>query len=116
MRGKDIDKLLNMGGERITPACAGKSYYGPASGVETGDHPRVCGEKFWNLQENSSVPGSPPRVRGKVSIQPLPPVCHRITPACAGKSLLLSFPYAIQQDHPRVCGEKECFLRFWRTL
>ena len=32
--------------------------------------------------------------------------CHRITPACAGKSCNLSGVLCQFRDHPRVCGEK----------
>ena len=30
----------------------------------------------------------------------------RITPACAGKRLITSFPTAFTKDHPRMRGEK----------
>ena len=67
MRGKDGQHLADIGGRRITPACAGKrsaslmetvrlgdhppAYAGKshrACGVfaPVRDHPRVCGEKF----------------------------------------------------------------------
>ena len=32
---------------------------------------------------------------------------HRITPACAGKSFCVICICHNNQDHPRVCGEKE---------
>ena len=31
----------------------------------------------------------------------------RITPACAGKSLIPGAIHELKQDHPRLCGEKE---------
>ena len=49
--------------------------------------------------------GSPPRVRGKLA--DFSELFHavRITPACAGKTLVrLSLSTRIK-DHPRVCGE-----------
>ena len=79
---------------RITPACAGKSLIFCQIRPEKEDHPRVCGEKFPFLLENTEQTGSPPRVRGKGAAQVGVAARHRITPACAGKSLFVS-SYAI---------------------
>ena len=74
---------------RITPACAGKRRAGGLKcGVE-GDHPRVCGEKLGKNIGCSQMVGSPPRVRGKGRCRTGTPVTDRITPACAGKSLVV---------------------------
>ena len=73
------------------------------------DHPRLCGEKgSWSVQIQG-IMGSPPPVRGKDPEQC--PDCRktRITPACAGKSRVLSSSYTLCKDHPRLCGEKSCF-------
>ena len=45
MRGKDVPWSFNQGLGGITPAYAGKSAFGLLSSAESGDHPRVCGEK-----------------------------------------------------------------------
>ena len=91
---------------RITPACAGKSYCSLVVVLTILDHPRVCGEKCKperNLLRNW---GSPPRVRGKVAgVLALGALCG-ITPACAGKSKTPLNTPTITRDHPRVCGEK----------
>ena len=50
--------------------------------------------------------GSPPQVRGKEQGQGLHKAWKRITPAGAGKSLLLWFLGRLRRDHPRRCGEK----------
>ena len=71
---------------RITPACAGKRKY--ADGY------------------NTARQGSPPRVRGKVTLVYLLVNKSRITPACAGKRPRLPFFDIFGGDHPRVCGEK----------
>ena len=71
------------------------------------DHPRLCGEKtVYNLR-CCFMAGSPPPMRGKESIAKasIPP--PGITPAYAGKSQLLEVETTRQQDHPRLCGEKE---------
>ena len=70
------------------------------------DHPRVCGEKQLQHLIATAIQGSPPRERGKVAA--LGGVGRRlgITPACAGKSILIDLGGAPGRDHPRVCGEK----------
>ena len=94
----------------ITPACAGKSSSGLASACGSGDHPRVCGEKF-NLKEMSkTLLGSPPRMQGKDIFPDGLPCAVRITPACAGKSLWCAQGQAQERDHPRVCEEKNFLL------
>ena len=32
---------------------------------------------------------------------------NRITPACAGKTLVSDIVGTVQEDHPRVCGEND---------
>ena len=46
VRGKAAAVAGEAGGARITPACAGKSPLSASGSVPSGDHPRVCGEKF----------------------------------------------------------------------
>ena len=41
---------------------------------------------------------------------------YRITPACAGKTLNVSFTVIIWQDHPRVCGENFLLTHMTRRL
>ena len=51
--------------------------------------------------------GSPPRMRGK-ACSFVNSFSHvGITPAYAGKSFRPIRPVGIEQDHPRVCGEKQ---------
>ena len=50
--------------------------------------------------------GSPPPVRGKVQSVQSAISEHRITPACAGKSLHVPAVPNPLEDHPRLCGEK----------
>ena len=105
VRGKRaaLGEALEQG--RITPACAGKTS-GAYKTVQTGtDHPRVCGENNAPHFASKAVSGSPPRVRGKLALLPAVIVNFRITPACAGKTLAVSFFNSVPADHPRVCGE-----------
>ena len=55
------------------------------------------------MQQN---PGSPPRMRGKVSGQRRFYGKAGITPAYAGKSKVFLLSGYEVGDHPRVCGEK----------
>ena len=50
--------------------------------------------------------GSPPRVRGKGAVKIKAQPQAGITPACAGKRLIVTSHNARTWDHPRVCGEK----------
>ena len=65
MRGKDYltDKIKEY--YRITPAHAGKSTIEKKQYNPTKDHPRSCGEKFFQLFAEHFFQGSPPLMRGK---------------------------------------------------
>ena len=86
MRGKELNTVLFIVSDGITPAYAGKSQRRRFPRLTQRDHPRVCGEKPIAKQVKSGVVGSPPRMRGKAHTA-LPSSLHR-------------------KDHPRVCGEK----------
>ena len=106
LRGKGSETQRRAIRAGITPACAGKSCSRRPRWTHTGDHPRVCGEKALKSWLMSGDVGSPLRVRGKaLHFNP-----HRtgfgITPACAGKRDVDTSHADLQQDHPRMCGEK----------
>ena len=85
MRGKEPFAKMSLKPGRITPAYAGKSTSLSATKWQKKDHPRVCGEKLTTFDSGKLIPGSPPRMRGKVTHgYSAKPVC-RITPAYAGK-------------------------------
>ena len=106
VRGKELDFLPGFFGDRITPACAGKSRLQGSNLQLPGDHPRVCGEKCIRSLLRVCRGGSPPRVRGKAAGGVSAVTQSRITPACAGKSSFLLGWTLTPKDHPRVCGEK----------
>ena len=58
--------------------------------------------------------GSPPQVRGKLITQNRATAKKRITPAGAGKTIMLALALHIHQDHPRRCGENRPIQRFSR--
>ena len=68
MRGKGISSAYLDGEKRITPAHAGKSSCIVASFNLSEDHPRTCGEKACRGIALNAVFGSPPHMRGKVTL------------------------------------------------
>ena len=86
MRGKVTPEALTTFLWGITPAHAGKSHPLRSLLRLLRDHPRACGEKEFQVRSDVEQKGSPPRMRGKVSIGPHLLSVGRITPAHAGKS------------------------------
>ena len=66
----------------------------------------MCGEKYKIKKRYPLEMGSPPHVRGKALKDRRDMLNVRITPACAGKSRILSAKRFMKRDHPRMCGEK----------
>ena len=90
----------------ITPAYAGKRQLSILYSRGSGDHPRLCGEKFVQNVGCTGGQGSPPPMRGKAKWAAVKTRVYRITPAYAGKSLTFLYRSDQAQDHPRLCGEK----------
>ena len=106
VRGTASEYCMVTPGVRITPACAGNSSQQSKQPQISMDHPRVCGEQLFRTAKTPCLPGSPPRVRGTVSMAVFPSSEGGITPACAGNSAFYRFSGDFRQDHPRVCGEQ----------
>ena len=86
VRGKPFARFSPPLFSRITPACAGKTISTACNFRKTKDHPRVCGENRYSDALARTLPGSPPRVRGKPRATRRRHTRRRITPACAGKT------------------------------
>ena len=86
MRGKAALIAYGVIFSRITPAYAGKRADAKNYVAHSGDHPRLCGEKFVPVIGISTPIGSPPPMRGKVDGNLFIDGTYRITPAYAGKS------------------------------
>ena len=71
----------------------------------------MCGEKPNRWPWTATLPGSPPRVRGKEYSRAPTYQPYGITPACAGKRKACVPLMSRDRDHPRVCGEKAAYLR-----
>ena len=91
---------------KITPACAGNSAHGDIFLFAWQDHPRVCGEQLASKLLMVLFKGSPPRVRGTVSVRAGNSMTVGITPACAGNRGAWVPDEQDIGDHPRVCGEQ----------
>ena len=98
--------VVNGGGIGITPAYAGKSCFRNLITIDSGDHPRLCGEKQPDTFGQLTQLGSPPPMRGKDLITRNNLRRYRITPAYAGKSSTDDRLIVFYKDHPRLCGEK----------
>ena len=104
-RGRHLDDRVWVRGERITPACAGKTSLSLSRGIVMGDHPRMRGEDGGGAALPSSLIGSPPHARGRPLDQLKSAQDHGITPACAGKTSSMPTASTPRTDHPRMRGE-----------
>ena len=86
MRGKPALAALRLCDGRITPAHAGKTPSASSPAPCPSDHPRACGENVYVRQNAPTMPGSPPRMRGKPHAVAESKLRMRITPAHAGKT------------------------------
>ena len=107
MRGKGKRTPQFVSALRITPAHAGKRTSLPIADGSGRDHPRPCGEKYFQPRPALRAVGSPPPMRGKVASPSACMAVLGITPAHAGKSLRIAIGQPLYQDHPRPCGEKQ---------
>ena len=90
---------------RITPACAGKTTPADLSPAPWTDHPRMRGEDSRGHVSQKTVGGSPPHARGRLRFESSWGKLDRITPACAGKTLVPVCSGIDPGDHPRMRGE-----------
>ena len=89
VRGKLANAELVKPAVRITPAGAGKTSQPWQISAAYPDHPRRCGENSARHCQQRVRKGSPPQVRGKRNIMMNTIRLIRITPAGAGKTLLI---------------------------
>ena len=111
VQGKGCDRGMSSLYDRITPACAGKSFFVTAAIKREQDHPCVCREKKSSRTPTIIDSGSPLRVQGKGQQQDWQRKRLRITPACAGKRYTNYFYKWDAKDHPCVCREKRFLAR-----
>ena len=105
VRGKQACVWVGMIRSRLIPACAGKTSTTECGKSWIGAHPRVCGENTTHLMLMMALPGSSPRVRGKLNPDRAPGRRLGLIPACAGKTIPAYEAISEDRAHPRVCGE-----------
>ena len=104
-RGKPHFQTFSRKFLRITPACAGKTCGVITIVMHFRDHPRLRGENSYFFPHIPKSMGSPPLARGKLLQLPTQQELLRITPACAGKTIMSSNASSLIKDHPRLRGE-----------
>ena len=104
MRGKPMQTADKVDEHRIIPAHAGQTARPCTSSADLTDHPRACGANSVIAIDAMVVPGSSPRMRGKLKhLGDL--IDHRwIIPAHAGQTYRYGCGRHRQPDHPRACG------------
>ena len=105
VRGKRCQTKIKTAKKGITPARAGKTTSYSAILLIPPDHPRACGENHIPASSTVTSWGSPPRVRGKLTVACDPAGNVGITPARAGKTSGSLTATGAGGDHPRACGE-----------
>ena len=104
MRGKPMQTADKVDEHRIIPAHAGQTARPCTSSADLTDHPRACGANSVIAIDAMVVPGSSPRMRGKLKhLGDL--IDHRwIIPAHAGQTRCERCRRYGRADHPRACG------------
>ena len=90
---------------RNTPACAGTTPVDATPTRVLPEHPRVRGDDIPNGRWPVSVPGTPPRARGRRRPVTLHAGHLGNTPACAGTTQPCSSSTTRTREHPRVRGD-----------
>ena len=111
MRGKPMQTADKVDEHRIIPAHAGQTARPCTSSADLTDHPRACGANSVIAIDAMVVPGSSPRMRGKLKhLGDL--IDHRwIIPAHAGQTYRYGCGRHRQPDHPRACGANSRLLQ-----
>ncbi|RYQ46226.1 hypothetical protein PG1780B_1256 [Bifidobacterium pseudolongum subsp. globosum] len=104
MRGKLLDEVQRLEGQRIIPAHAGQTPPAAPRRYAPGNHPRACGANALIMKATQGTYGSSPRMRGKLPRIARRVFQHGIIPAHAGQTLRWSVSMWRPADHPRACG------------
>ena len=104
MRGKPDQRRDPVRRERIIPAHAGQTLAPFVDFLDEPDHPRACGANSQTVTPRSNMPGSSPRMRGKLPLLQHVLNGERIIPAHAGQTPAMPHRAGSSPDHPRACG------------
>jgi len=98
----------NVSQRRITPACAGSTGLRLTQPFDVPDHPRLRGEHCDGAGVAQGWCGSPPPARGALRPHELGGVVHRITPACAGSTLVAGVAVSAHPGSPPPARGARC--------
>ena len=104
MRGKRSRSVSGLFRCRIIPAHAGQTPAMPHRAGSSPDHPRACGANRRRSSTSKALPGSSPRMRGKLHAAEAHTRACRIIPAHAGQTISNRAMANDHTDHPRACG------------
>ncbi len=105
VRGRLLVSAHQVTLARATPACAGTTPRGRASGSVLAGYPRVCGDDSTSVRRSGPCAGLPPRVRGRRPLRTGLGDDDRATPACAGTTPRTRPGTCSSSGYPRVCGD-----------
>ena len=105
MRGKHSYPMRTRFTGGNIPAHAGKTAVRELDIECEKEHPRACGENFTIPNHFDCVPGTSPRMRGKLTCFINLKRNGRNIPAHAGKTITVVTPDDEYKEHPRACGE-----------
>ena len=103
--GQLLQALLDRIISRFTPTCVGTTYEAFFTDGGEAVHPHVCGDNDTHIVIQRLVGGSPPRVWGQQSSQPVLCSIIRFTPTCVGTTVKPCQPIRNCAVHPHVCGD-----------
>ena len=105
MRGRHHAGRRTGRAPRNTPADAGTTWGTLSEGFGWLEHPRGCGDDGLAAVPVRGGEGTPPRMRGRLVIKPLPGIAQWNTPADAGTTLGVGASAPLLSEHPRGCGD-----------
>ena len=65
----------------------------------------MCGKDIDKVRDGGIIAGSPPLAREGLKCFTCKSELGRITPACAGRTIIITNYFFSNKDHPRVCGK-----------
>ena len=105
MRGALVDPGVPGARRGIIPAYAGSTSGRCRDRAAWRDHPRICGEHYYDMSEDEAREGSSPHMRGAPKEVDTHGSRRGIIPAYAGSTCPRSWRRWWRGDHPRICGE-----------
>ena len=104
MRGLPVGNIYLVDKLGITPAHAGLTLLNRDLKAAHWDHPRACGAYKRLASRIRTISGSPPRMRGLLTLIAGGCTVVGITPAHAGLTAGWLYGKRWNRDHPRACG------------